>query len=83
MFLSFKDLENDFFNSSLNSEIKDFFSGIDETEIITGMQKRKATFMFNFLKMNTKSLSKLKDDNISKPLLECKSKIELIQDETD
>lgn len=83
MFLSFKDLENDFFNSSLNSEIKDFFSGIDETEIVSGMQKRKATFMFNFLKMNTKSLSKLKDDNISKPLLECKSKIELIQDEAD
>ncbi|XMO86617.1 AAA family ATPase [Algibacter sp. AS12] len=83
MFLSFNDLENDFFNSSLNSEIKDFFSDIDETEIVSGMQKRKATFMFNFLKNNTKSLSKLKDDNISKPLLECKSKIELIQNETN
>jgi putative ATP-dependent endonuclease of OLD family len=83
MYLSFKDLENDFFNSSLNSEIKDFFTGIDETEIVKGMQKRKATFMFNFLKNNTKSLSKLKDDAIAKPLLDCKNKIEFLQNETN
>lgn len=83
MFLSVKDLENDFLNSSVNTEIKDFFSELDDEDIIKSMQKRKATFMYNFLKNNKDILSKLKNDPISKPLLECKSIIESIQNETN
>lgn len=83
LYLSTKDLENDFFNSSLNSEIQDFFTDLEEEKIVSAMQKRKATFMFEFLKNNKKLLSKLKDDAIAKPLLECKSIIENIQNETD
>jgi len=83
LYLSVIDLENDFFNSSLNSEVKDFFTDIDEDKIVSAMQKRKATFMFEFLKNNKQSLSKLKDDAIAKPLLECKNIIENIQNETN
>jgi putative ATP-dependent endonuclease of OLD family len=83
LYLSIKDLENDFFNSLLNSEIQDYFTDLEEEEIVSAMQKRKATFMFEFLKNNKKSLSKLKDDAIAKPLLECKSIIDSIQHETN
>ncbi len=83
MYLSENDLENDFFDSSLNSEIIAFFPDLDKDKIVKAMQKRKATFMFEFLKNNRKSLSKLKDDAIAKPLLECKNIIEKIQNETD
>ena len=82
-YLSIKDLENDFFNSPLNSEIQNFFPDLKEDKIVEAMQRRKATFMFDFLKNNKQILSKLKDDVIAKPLLECKSIIEFIQDETN
>ena len=83
LYLSNNDLENDFFNSPLNSEIIDYFPDMKEAKIVKAMQKRKATFMVEFLKNNRKSLSKLKDDAIAKPLLECKSIIEIIQNEND
>lgn len=83
LYLSIKDLENDFFNSSLNSEIQAFFTDLDKDEIIPAMQRRKATFMYNFLKNNKEVLSKLRGDAIAKPLLECNSIIENIQNETN
>lgn len=81
--LSIKDLENDFFNSSLNSEIQAYFTDLDKDEIIPAMQKRKATFMYNFLKNNKKVLSKLRNDAITKPLIECNRIIENIQNEAN
>ncbi len=83
LYLSEIDLENDFFNSPIKKEIIDFFPELEEEEIVEAMQKRKATFMFDFLKNNKNSLTKLKDNPISKPLLECKSIIEKIQNEAD
>lgn len=83
MYLSKIDLENDFFNSPLKKEIIDFFPDMKEEEIVTAMQKRKATFMFEFLKNNKESLSKLKENPIAEPLLECNRVIEIIQNETN
>ena len=47
------------------------------------MQKRKATFMYDFLRNNKDCLAKLAKDAISKPLIKCKEIIEEIQNETN
>jgi len=83
MYLSDIDLENDIFNSVLKKDIQEHFSELKEAEIIEAMQKRKATFMYDFLKEHKDTLSKLSEDSISKPLHHCKSIIEKIQNETD
>ncbi|QTA80484.1 AAA ATPase-like domain-containing protein [Desulfonema limicola] len=82
-YISNKDLENDLFNSPLSSDIQKFFENSDNEDIIDKMQKRKATFFYKFLKENKESLSKLRDDAISKPLLKCKSIIRIIHDEAN
>ncbi|MGV8992785.1 MAG: ATP-dependent nuclease [Flavobacterium sp.] len=83
MFLSDIDLENDIFNTVLKADVKSYFSDLDESEIISAMQKRKASFMYDFLKNNKDSLSKLATDPIAKPLLKCQEIIEQIQNETN
>jgi putative ATP-dependent endonuclease of the OLD family len=83
MFLSVIDLENDLFNTAIKDDIINYFDDIPESEIVTAMQKRKATFMYSFLKTKKDKLSKLVGDPIVKPLLQCKSIIEKIQNETN
>jgi len=83
MYLSKKDLENDLFNTAIKENLKSHFKDLDETEIINEMQKRKATFMYDFLRNNKDSLAKLAKDSISKPLITCKEIIEEIQNETN
>ena len=75
MYLSNKDLENDLFNSVLKTDLTKYFSELDESEIVDAMQKRKASFMYDFLRENKDCLKKLENDPISKPLLSC---VELI-----
>jgi putative ATP-dependent endonuclease of the OLD family len=48
---------------------------IDEVTI-KEMQKRKATFMFNFLTENLETLVDLAEDQLAKPLLRCKEIVE-------
>ncbi len=81
IYLSNKDLENDLFNTGIKDDLKNHFSDIDETEIISEMQKRKASFMYDFLRSNKESLAKLAKDPIAKPLLKCKKVIEEMQKE--
>ena len=83
MYLSKIDLENDLFNTVLKDEVKKYFSELDESEIIETMQKRKASFMYDFLRENKDSLAKLKGDPITMPLVECKTLIEKMQNEAD
>ena len=83
MYLSKIDLENDLFNTVLKDDLKKYFNDLDESEIIEAMQKRKASFMYDFLRENKDSLSKLKGDPITKPLINCKEIIEEIQNEAD
>lgn len=79
IYLSDKDLENDLFNTKIKDDLKNHFSDIDEADIIREMQKRKASFMYDFLRNNKESLAKLADDKISMPLLKCKEIIEEMQ----
>jgi putative ATP-dependent endonuclease of OLD family len=81
IYIAEKDLENDLFNSEIKEDIKNYFS--DGNDIIKSMQKRKATFMYDFIKNKKKSLKKLKDNNIASPLFRCVEIIERIQNETD
>jgi putative ATP-dependent endonuclease of OLD family len=83
MFLSNADLESDLYNSNLKSDLEAYFSKIESSEIINKMQKRKATFMYDFLRAKKETLVKLKDDKISSPLHACKTIIERIQNETN
>lgn len=71
MFISSVDLENDIFNSELKQEIIDYFVDLKAHEIVPAMQKRKASFMYSFLKSRKDKLIILKDKNIAKPLVAC------------
>ena len=83
MFLSDIDLENDIFNTVIKADLKNYFGDLDESEIILAMQKRKASFMYNFLQDNKDSLSKLATDAIAKPLIKCREIIEQIQNDAN
>jgi len=79
MFLANVDLENDLVNSAINPDLKSFFNDLEnEDEIVDAMQKRKATFMFDFLKNKKDVLKKLTSHGISEPLYECKKIVEQI-----
>jgi putative ATP-dependent endonuclease of the OLD family len=79
MYIAVIDLENDLFNSALKEDIQNYFKEMEESEIIAAMQKRKASFMYDFLRDNKESLNKLSGNAIAKPLLTCKEIIEEIQ----
>lgn len=81
VYLSNKDLENDLFNTKIKDDLKNYFSDIDEVDIISEMQKRKASFMYDFLRNNKESLAKLAEDKIAMPLIKCKEIIGEIQKE--
>jgi len=83
LFLSKKDLENDLFNSPLKKELIAFFNDLDEGEIISKMQDRKATFMYAFLREKKLVLNILEKNAISAPLLKCKQIIEEYQNEAN
>lgn len=71
LFLANRDLETDLKNSSLSTEIAAYLENIEEDGLIHEMQKRKATFMFDFLRQNATALVRLEGDPITKPLLRC------------
>jgi putative ATP-dependent endonuclease of OLD family len=81
MYLAKQDLENDLFNTDIKEDLKKHFVDFDETEIVTEMQKRKASFMYDFLRKNKECLAKLSKDSIANPLLKCKEIIEEMQKE--
>lgn len=70
IYISDIDLENDL--HSLLPDATSGFLGIDQgDDVIYEMQKRKATFMFDFLRQKTSELDRLKGTSIYKPLLHC------------
>lgn len=81
IFLSHKDLEHDLMNSDLLIDLEFFFEFADGASIIADMQKRKASFMFDFLKDDSGVLSKLENDPLSKPLKACVKLVNDIQNE--
>lgn len=75
IFLADRDLENDLYSQL--PEITGEYFGTEDGETIVGeMQKRKATFMFEFLRQNSEDLYKLQNSAISKPLKKCRELIE-------
>ena len=75
IYLSDVDLETDLINSEIKDDIVKYF-GCTAAEVITIMQKRKATNMFNFLAANPKVLKKLKNNDLMKPIARAKKFIE-------
>lgn len=70
-------LEEDFYNSPVQKELKDFYGkDLTDEEVINKMKEHKAINMYDFLKMHKASLKKLKDDPLALPLVSAKEYIE-------
>jgi putative ATP-dependent endonuclease of OLD family len=69
IFLADADLENDLKNSEMGIFLEKYFGNIAQDGLVEKMQKRKATFMFNFLTEHSDSLKVLRDSDLVKPLL--------------
>jgi len=65
----------------IKNYLDEYFSNDDD--IVKLMQKRKATFMYDFLKTKKKSLKKLRENNLTQPLYACVKIIERIQNGAD
>ncbi|WP_276133068.1 ATP-dependent nuclease [Polluticoccus soli] len=80
LFLSVADLENDLYASEIKAELDEYYGTgnddddeeiSDDDNVVSRMQKKKAIFMYEFLKQHKTSLSKLKDNAIANPLHRC------------
>lgn len=71
IYLAGVDLENDLKGSEISDALEQFFDQIGEDEVIAEMKKRKATFMFNFLRHHSDALAQLRGSDLAKPLLRC------------
>lgn len=70
-------LEEDFYNSPVQKELKDFYGkDLTDEEVINKMKEHKAINMYEFLKKHKASLKKLKDDPLALPLVVAKEYIE-------
>lgn len=70
-------LEEDFYNSPVQKELKDFYGkDLTDEEVINKMKEHKAINMYDFLKKHKASLKKLKDDPLALPLVYAKEYIE-------
>ncbi|MBW7882761.1 MAG: AAA family ATPase [Caldilineaceae bacterium] len=70
IFVAKRDLEHDLYDA-LNSAISDYLGTTEPDETIQLMKKRKATFMFEFLKDRGTLLKQLVEHSLTKPLLRC------------
>lgn len=66
------DLENDMLNQGLEAAIKVHLNVDEKKEALKWMQKRKATFMFEFLKDKAKELKNLDKSDLAQSLFACK-----------
>lgn len=70
-------LEEDFYYSPVQKELKDFYGkDLTDEEVINKMKEHKAINMYDFLKKHKASLKKLKDDPLALPLVSAKEYIE-------
>ncbi len=81
LFLSDKDLENDIYESPIKNSIIKYFGSDSKNDIIAAMQTKKAIFMYEFLKNNKSSLSKLKNHSLTFPLMACVNIINSLQND--
>lgn len=71
IYLGIADLETDMYNSEIKTDLKKFYSTRTESSTIKKMQEKKALNMYAFLKEKHATLSKLKENQLAKPLLKC------------
>lgn len=71
VFIAGVDLEHDLYQQ-IPEATAGYFGLGEEDDVIAEMQKRKATFMFDFIRNNQEELNKLKGTPISEPLECCK-----------
>lgn len=71
IYISDVDLETDLANSELRETLNGYYRNEETSEVVVQMQKRKATFMFSFLRGNCESLGCLAVSPLSKPLIRC------------
>ncbi|WP_454803179.1 ATP-dependent nuclease [Mucilaginibacter phyllosphaerae] len=71
IFISGKDLERDLLDQGLQSSIFKHLKVDEIDDAVEQMQKRKATFMFEYLQKNAKALNILKDSELAAPLKAC------------
>ncbi len=71
IYLAEVDLENDLIKSEIGEVLNQFFNTFEVEETVAAMKKRKATFMFRFLRDNSETLTHLQDNAIASPLLRC------------
>lgn len=76
IYISDKDLENDMLNQGLSKAVLSYLNVDDKSEALKMMQKKKATFMFGFLKENAEKLTSLKRSSLAKPLFICQKRAE-------
>lgn len=76
IFIADHDLENDLHQSALNEALTQYFEEADDADLVQRMQKRKATFMFDFLRKHAESLASLADDKLAKPILRSRDFVE-------
>jgi putative ATP-dependent endonuclease of the OLD family len=75
VFLSDKDLEQDMY-AAFPAEISEYVGLEQPEDVIEEMQKRKGTFMFEFLREHVDILSRLAKHSLATPLLRCKQIVE-------
>jgi len=90
VFIAKEDLEKDLLASPAGAAINDYLvegEGKDDVDSLKIMQKRKATFMYNFLQGSEAALAQLAEDEIAAPLRLCLKIAEerrlIEEDETD
>lgn len=71
IYLGIADLETDMYNSEIKIDLKKFYNTRVESSTIKKMQEKKALNMYAFLKEKHETLSKLKENQLAKPLLKC------------
>lgn len=75
IFLSEIDLEHDLY-THLEEPLQEYFDMTEKKEILKRMQKRKATYLFEFLQEHSDKLDILKETSLAKPLIRCKTIVE-------
>jgi hypothetical protein len=73
IYLAEKDLETDLANSCIGDKFKKYYNVENTEEVIQEMQKKKAEYMYAFLRNNLGKLNNLKESEIAKPLFSCQA----------
>ena len=75
IFLAEVDLEQDLY-TYLAEPLQEYFGMTEKEDVLKKMQKRKATYLFEFLQVHSDKLADLKETSLANPLIRCKTLVE-------